>query len=56
MFLTLTWQGAVPLKILCRLLNAMLPSGGGHTQEQPCLKVNPAEGTAGASGLMAATV
>ena len=52
----LTWQGGMPLKILCRLLNAMLPFGGGHTQEQPCLMVNPAEGTAGASGLMAATV
>jgi hypothetical protein len=44
--LTLSSQGVVPFEILCRLLNAMLPFGKGHTQEQPCLEVNPAEGTA----------
>ena len=48
--------GAVPWKTLCGATDAMLPFAGGHTQEQPCLMVNPAEGTAGASGLMAATV
>jgi hypothetical protein len=52
----LTWQGAVRLKILCGATDAMLLFGGGHTHASPCLMVNPAEGTAGASGLMAATV
>jgi hypothetical protein len=52
----LTRQGVMPLKILCGATEAMLPFGVSRTQEQPCLMVNPAEGTAGASGLMAATV
>jgi hypothetical protein len=52
----LTWQGGMPLKILCGASDAMLPFGGSHTHAPPCLMVNPAEGTAGASGLMAATV
>jgi hypothetical protein len=54
--LPLTWQVGMPLKILCGATEAMLPFGVSRTQEQPCLMVNPAEGTAGASGLMAATV
>jgi len=53
---TLPAMGCLPAQHLYEDAGAMLPSGEDRTQRWPWLVVNPGEGTACASGFMAATV